>query len=147
MVIELGELRRHLESAYPNEGCGLIFEGPAPGVFRPRPMRNVYDRYHEKDPERFPRTSRTAYLFDPKEWMEVSEQAEAAGERVRCIVHSHGDVGAYFSEEDQTMAAPDGEPLFPEVDYLVVAVDSGKVTHAKLFRWNGQRFQEYPATV
>jgi len=144
---DLSEMRSHLEAAYPNEGCGLILEGPTPGRFQIRPMRNVYDRYHERDPERFPRTSRTAYLFDPKEWMEVSEKAEAEGATVRCIFHSHGDVGAYFSAEDQAMAAPDGEPLFPELVYLVVAVDAGKVTGGKLFLWNGQTFQEHPAWV
>ncbi len=144
---DLSEMRRHLEAAYPNEGCGLILEGPVPGQFRIRPMRNVYDRYHERDPERFPRTSRTAYLFDPKEWLEISEEADAAGAQVRCIFHSHGDVGAYFSAEDQEMAAPEGAPLFRDLAYLVVAVDAGKVTGGKLFLWNGQTFQEHPARV
>ncbi|HZH04765.1 MAG TPA: M67 family metallopeptidase [Myxococcaceae bacterium] len=144
---DLTEMKRHLEAAYPDEGCGLILRGPGPDELRVRPMRNVYDRYHAQDPERFPRTSRTAYLFDPREWMQVTEEAEVVGAQVACIFHSHGDVGAYFSDEDKAMAAPDGEPLFPEVSYLVVAVDAGKVTGAKLFAWNGRCFEEHPATV
>ena len=144
---DLSEMKAHLESAYPDEGCGLILEGPEPGRFQIRPMRNVQDRYHAQDPERFPRTSRTAYLFDPREWMEVEESAAATGARISCIFHSHGDVGAYFSNEDKAMAAPDGEPLFPEVSYLVVAVDSGRVTGARLFQWSGADFQEYPVAM
>ncbi len=105
-------------------------------------MANVYDRYHGVDPERFPRTSKTAYLFDPREWLQVTEQAERQNERVACIFHSHGDVGAYFSQEDRAMAAPDGITLFPDVSYLVVAVDQGRATWARLFWWNGSDFAE-----
>jgi [CysO sulfur-carrier protein]-S-L-cysteine hydrolase len=138
---ELGEVLRHLEGCYPAEGCGVILRGPRGWVVRP--MVNVYDRYHAADPERFPRTSRTAYLFDPKEWLRVSEQADSEGQQVMCVFHSHADVGAYFSREDREMAAPDGEPLLPGVSYLVVAVDSGKATAAKLFWWVGQDFREH----
>jgi proteasome lid subunit RPN8/RPN11 len=105
-------------------------------------MANAYDRYHDRDPGRFPRTSRTAYLFDPKEWLAVSQEVEAGQEEVACVYHSHIDVGAYFSAEDRIMAAPDGEPLLPGVGYLVVAVDGGKASAAKLFRWEGGAFQE-----
>ncbi len=132
---DLSPLLLHLESAYPNEGCGLVLLKD--GAKRYRPMANAYDRYHARDPERFPRTSRTAYFFDPKEQLLVYEECEAASERVICIVHSHADVGAYFSEEDRRAAAPDGEPLHPGIDYLVVAVDQGKSTAAKLIRFQG----------
>ena len=37
------------------------------------------------------------------------------------IYHSHPDVGAYFSDEDQDKALFLGEPIFP-VSYLVVDV-------------------------
>lgn len=132
---ELSEVLRHLEAAYPNEGCGLILRTRS-GGYRIVPMENAQDRYHARDPERFPRTSRTAYLFDPKEWLGVSEAADRDGDTVACVFHSHADVGAYFSAEDREMAAPDGFPVLPGASYLVVAVDSGKATAAKLFWWN-----------
>jgi proteasome lid subunit RPN8/RPN11 len=137
----LGDLLRHLESTYPNEGCGVVLRGPD-GRHLVRPMKNVYDRYHAQDPARFPRTSRTAYLFDPKEWMAIQDEADQRGTHVVCVFHSHGDAGAYFSEEDRVMAAPDGEPVLPGVAYLVVAVDQGKATAAKLYRWQEGTFAE-----
>jgi len=139
---DLREVARHLESCYPNEGCGVLLHGP--GGRTVRPLDNVYDRYHLRDPERFPRTSRTAYLFDPREWLKVSEQADDAGQQVRCVFHSHADVGAYFSKEDRDMAAPDGELVLPGVSYLVVAVDAGVATGARLFWWESGNFQETP---
>src|SRR5207244_3395356 len=85
---------------------GAVLLGPQ--GHRIWPLDNAYDRYHAKDPLQFPRTSRTAYRFDPRDWLRVTEEADARGEQVSCIFHSHGDVGAYFSAEDTAMAAPDG---------------------------------------
>ena len=142
---DLKEMLLHLQHAYPNEGCGLFIKGP--GGWRTRVMENAYDRYHAKDPQGFPRTARTAYFFNPSEWLRVSTELEQTGESVGWIVHSHADVGAYFSAEDRAMAAPEGEPLMPGVSYLVVAVDGGKVTNAKVFWWAEGTFQEAPAPV
>ena len=35
----------------------------------------------------------------------------------------------------------------PGVDYLVLAVDQGRTTGAKLFRWNGTEFGEVPLSA
>lgn len=137
---DLSPILRHLEAAYPNEGCGLVFRG-ADGTLRVQPMQNAYDRYHAVDPQTYPRTARTAYTFDGREHLRVSREAEARGETLTCIFHSHADVGAYFSAEDEAMAAPGGEPLYPGVAYLVVAVDKGRTTAAKIFRWVAGRFE------
>lgn len=138
---DLSEIISHLIAAYPNEGCGLVLRGKD-GTLRVRPMENAYDRYHAKDPVTFPRTSRTAYRFDSKEFLAVSREADEKGEEVSCIFHSHADVGAYFSAEDRAMAAPDGEPLMPGVAYLVVAIDQGRATAARVYRWNSGDFAE-----
>jgi proteasome lid subunit RPN8/RPN11 len=135
------ELIRHLEACYPEEGCGLLLRAPD-GSLRARPMANAYERYRALDPATYPRTARTAYLFDSREQLQVWEEAERRGEAVSCIVHSHADAGAYFSAEDRAMAAPDGEPLYPEVSYLVVAVDGGRATAARLYRWEHGDFSE-----
>jgi proteasome lid subunit RPN8/RPN11 len=144
---DLSEVLAHLEAAYPDEGCGLILRA-GDGAFRVRPMENAYDRYKKVDPEGFPRTARTAYCFLGREQQVVEAEREARGERLCCIFHSHADVGAYFSAEDEAMAAPDGQPLWPGVPYLVVAVDAGKATAARLFWWNGGGFsgREVPIT-
>jgi proteasome lid subunit RPN8/RPN11 len=90
----------------------------------------------------FPRTSRTAYRFEPREWLHVTEEAEQHGEQVICVFHSHGDAGAYFSAEDREMAAPEGEPLLPGVCYVVVAVDRGQATAARRYDWEEGSYQE-----
>jgi [CysO sulfur-carrier protein]-S-L-cysteine hydrolase len=142
---DLEPLFAHVEAAYPSEGCGVIVAGDKGA--RIIPLANAYDRYHAKDPQRFPRTSRTAYLFDPKEFLHLQEALDASGEAMVCIFHSHADVGAYFSAEDVQSAAPDGEPLFPGVSYLVVAVDQARVTAAKLFHWQHGSFGEQPFSL
>jgi proteasome lid subunit RPN8/RPN11 len=126
----------HCEAAYPNEGCGVFLQQPD-GRITARPMANVADKYHARDPQRFPRTARTAYLFDPREQMEVFEGAA----KVVCVFHSHADVGAYFSQEDQTLALMDGQPLLPGVGYLVLSV-RGRTDDLKLFVWKDGRFDE-----
>jgi proteasome lid subunit RPN8/RPN11 len=90
---------------------------------------------------RFPRTSRTAYAFEPREWLGVLLEAEAGGEHVACVFHSHVDTSADFSDEDRHQAAPDGQPLLPSVFYLVMALHSGRVREVKIFWWNCGFFQ------
>jgi proteasome lid subunit RPN8/RPN11 len=142
---DLSQVLRHLELAYPAEGCGLLLRK---GQFwRFRPMANAYDRYHAMDPERFPRTSKTAYLFDPKEWLSVLRESEERGEEIACVFHSHVDAGSYFSSEDKAMAAPDGVPVLPGTVYLVVAVDGGNASAASLFWWDAGKFQHSPVVL
>ncbi len=137
---DLSEVLSHLEAAWPKEGCGLVLRDGT-GRLRVRPMENAYDRYRAADPERYPRTSRTAYAFAAREQIAVEREQKARGERTVCIFHSHVEVGAYFSAEDEAQAAPEGLPLFPGVAWLVVAVNGGRTTAAKLYRWTGSGFE------
>ncbi|WNG26098.1 hypothetical protein F0U62_20280 [Cystobacter fuscus] len=141
---DLGDVVRHLESAWPREGCGVLLRAGRSGPWRCRPLRNVQDALHEEDPVRFPRTSRTAYAFEPREWLGVLLEAEARGEVVACVYHSHVEGPADFSAEDFRQAAPDGQPLLPGVGYLVMAVRAGRVTAASLSRWEAGDFRSWP---
>lgn len=139
----LESVMAHARAAYPAECCGVISgaEGRhGPELVAVHEMQNVYDRYHEVDPEAYPRTSRTAYLMDPQKQARLMDALDEAGTPVRCIYHSHVDVGAYFSEEDQRMALLDGEPLYPDVEYLVVDVQKGEAVRAEAFAWDGGAF-------
>jgi len=78
--------------------------------------------------------------MDPRKQTALMEALAEAGTSVRCIYHSHVDVGAYFSEEDQRMALLDGEPLYPDVEYLVVDVKAGESVRAEAFAWDGKAF-------
>lgn len=123
--------------AYPDEGCGLILERD--GEYRFLECPNLADKYHALDPETYPRTARTFYIIDPMEFV----RAEDRGERVAVVVHSHADVGDYFSDEDVAGAlmpriSPDDplEPAHPGVDYLVVSVRGEGPDHLSLFRFD-----------
>jgi proteasome lid subunit RPN8/RPN11 len=103
-------------------------------------MRNAQDRYHARDPLQFPRSARTAYLFDPAEQIEVEREQERTGEQLVCIFHSHPDTDAFFSTEDREMAAPFGAPWLPEVSYLVVSIVRGRAHSARVYCWSGNDF-------
>jgi proteasome lid subunit RPN8/RPN11 len=139
---DLSELVRHLEAAYPQEGCGVILRAGPNGPWRIQPISNAYDRYRAADPVRFPRTSRTAYLLDPREWLALNQEADTRGEQITCVFHSHVNGIADLSAEDRAQALPDGQPILPGVSYLVVAVVRGHATEARLFRWADGEFRD-----
>lgn len=119
---------RQSENEYPSECCGLILRNDQGGLTL-LPCVNLQDDMHSQDPVSFPRTSATAYSIDPRIIMDNEP-------RMVCIYHSHPDHGAYFSEEDQLIAAPFGEPNFPNVSYLVVSVMQKKVAARKMYVWS-----------
>jgi [CysO sulfur-carrier protein]-S-L-cysteine hydrolase len=124
---DLSPVLRHVESTWPQEGCGVLLRAGPQGPWRVRPVENVSP---------FPRS---AYLFAPREWLTVLTEAEVRGEQVACVFHSHVEVPAFFSAEDRRQAAPGGEPLLPGVCYLVVGVESGQARSACLAWWQGGR--------
>lgn len=134
------EMLEHVVTDYPSEACGLLAgpRGERKGtVFHV--CRNIYDAMHEKDPETYPRTSKTAYLIDGAEQKEIFERVAADGLEVKSIIHSHIDHDAYFSEEDRYVAAPWGEPFYPEISYIVISVWDGKFKDANEFIWNAEK--------
>jgi adenylyltransferase/sulfurtransferase len=64
-------------------------------------------------------------------------EAEKTGGRMAAIYHSHIDVDAYFSQEDQQAALFFGEPAYPGVVYPVIPVKNGRVDQLgkKIFKW------------
>ena len=129
MKMPFDEIAAHMRTCYPAEGCGLLFSD---GRFVP--ITNVAG----KDPVSR-RTVADGYVMDAKEQYLAMENADRTGASVYAIVHSHPDVGAYFSKEDQRQAlTDDGEPLWPGVRYLVVSVRKGNVDGATFFTWNPQ---------
>lgn len=122
---------------YPSECCGLIVERG--GALEVWPCDNLQDKLHGIDPELYTRSGITAYNFDPRVFQRVAD----AGGSVRAIFHSHTDHGtsngAYFSDEDILDALggdPDGDPILPGVDYVVLSARAAGVDDVKLFRWH-----------
>ncbi len=122
------------------EVCGFVVRRG--GALLVEPIPNVADRYHAKDPVRFPRTSRESYLMDPKAQLRVLEDVARDGGEVVAVWHSHVDVGAYFSAKDRADAVVDGAPLVPGAEYLVLGVSGGRVTERKRYRFESGDFVE-----
>jgi proteasome lid subunit RPN8/RPN11 len=77
-----------------------------------------------------------AFWIDPVELLGLLRAADARGEEVRAIYHSHVDAEPYLSETDLRGAlTADGEPLWPGAAQLVVAVYEGVVRDAALYEW------------
>jgi proteasome lid subunit RPN8/RPN11 len=117
----------HGAATYPEEGCGVL-SGPAQGdgLDAWHPIANVLNRMHAEEPERYPRTAAEGYYMDPAEMMRLEKALAGEGRAVKVIVHSHVDVGAYFSQEDKTRALWAGEPLLPGIAYLVCGIKAGR---------------------
>ncbi|MFO0726924.1 MAG: Mov34/MPN/PAD-1 family protein [Myxococcota bacterium] len=138
----------HGERAYPSEACGVAY-GPlgAPAVTEAVALENVQDRYHARDPLRFPRTSRDAFRLDELEHMRLLERLENHRQAEKIIYHSHPDAGAYFSPEDRAMAVIDGFELLPGVVHVVVSIRAGKRHSMAAFRWDEARRSFFEARI
>ena len=131
----LGELHAHAVETYPDECCGVVVV-LASGEERVVRVRNVQDEMHARDPERYPRTARTAYSGHPGDLKQALELGEAPGNRLAAFYHSHPDHDAYFSEEDVAQATPFGEPSYPDALQIVVSVRRAEVRETKGFAWD-----------
>ena len=130
----LKDIVRHAQATYPAECCGLLLEDKA-GRRRFEPIRNVAGTADGAVTSG--RSQRDGYVMDPKALLDALEGAEQAGGRLWAIVHSHPDVGAYFSNEDRSMALGGADaPLWPGVHYLVVSVRAGRVDGARIYTWD-----------
>lgn len=126
-------IRHHCEAQWPREACGLVFGGAA---LRVVPMANLADQLHAQDPVSFQRDSRTAYVMDPLKVQQLVDDAEAQGEILLAIYHSHPQHPAYFSLTDQRAAMPFGFPTFPLTWQLVASVFERELVDLKGFQWD-----------
>ncbi len=141
------EIAQHAITWYAGECCGLLFaQQNSTAVTRCVCMDNLQDQYHEKMPEDFPRTAKDAFKLNERDVMRQSESAEANGETLLAIFHSHIDCGAYFSDEDKLMAAPFGEPNDPALWHVVMDCQANGVHGAKAYKWDGSDFAEHILT-
>ena len=129
----LNELFAHALETLPEECCGLIVgdeREPFRNVVR---CRNDMTQRHRGDPDRYPRDGREAFCMNEGEYQLVLEEAEAAGERVTAVYHSHVGSGSYLSETDLQYAESREFP-FQQADQIVVALFERRVTGVGIFQ-------------
>ena len=133
------QIESHALREYPSECCGMIFApNGSDQLSRVRACTNAQDKYHQLDPESFPRKANTAYYIEPLELLRIDKELRENDERIAVIYHSHPDVDAYFSEEDIRRAAPEGSPIYPGTAYLVISVIKGEIKNRKTFYWDSE---------
>lgn len=133
----MAAIAAHARSTYPAECCGLVLAG-GDGALRFVPVANIAGTAAAAGNSQ--RTRRDGYVMDPKALLAALAEIEQGGGRLAAIVHSHPDVGAYFSREDREMALGGGtEPLWPGVQYLVISCKDTGVDAARLYTWDPGR--------
>jgi proteasome lid subunit RPN8/RPN11 len=118
----------HPGRAPSEECCGLIVGGTDERFRRLVRCRNEMTQRHRADPVAFPRDGQTAFWMNEADYVNTREEAEAAGERVTAIYHSHVGEGVYLSAMDLEYAQHVLFP-FPDADQIVVAVASPDAGH------------------
>ena len=138
----LDPIAAECNSRYPAEACGLLLADKT-GRLKFVAIPNIAGSSAAADTSS--RTGRDGYVMDPARLVAELEAADSSGGSLAGIVHSHPDVGAYFSREDREMALGGGDsPLWPGVEYLVMSCRAGACDDARLYRWSDadRDFQE-----
>lgn len=133
----LEQIYAHADRSYPEECCGFVFADGSVYL-----GSNIQNELHRKNPDMYSRSAANGYTFSVADTL-MMNKAFRSDNPVVVIYHSHPDVGAYFSDEDQDKALFMGEPIYP-VSYLVVDVRQGTTQGSKLFAWDGKRFAQNP---
>jgi len=132
------EIASHARETLPEECCGLVAGTPTEPFRDVYRCRNEMTRMHERDPGRHPRDGSEAFHMHEGDYLAAAKQADARGEAVTAVYHSHPGIGVYFSELDQAYASQVVFP-FPDADHIVVSIIDGRV-EAGLFRRAGGGF-------
>jgi [CysO sulfur-carrier protein]-S-L-cysteine hydrolase len=134
------------EREFPYECCGFVVGDDS--LEEVRPIVNIQNAQHAKDPVAFPRDARTAFLMDPKEHLAVMREIDDRKLALQIVYHSHPDHEAYFSPTDRRQACsfdPD-YPDYPETAYVVLSIMSGKFHRAAAFVWD-EKTKEFVETA
>jgi proteasome lid subunit RPN8/RPN11 len=127
------------EREFPFESCGFIIGDDS--VEEVRPIANIQNAMHVKDPTAFPRDARTAFLMEPKEHLAVMNEVDRRKLALRVVYHSHPDHDAYFSATDRAQACSFDplEPDYPDTVYIVLSIRAGKFARAAAFAWDPEK--------
>lgn len=146
----LDAMAAHARRDYPSEACGFVL-GPRadPDLLdEVRPEPNEADKYHARDPETFPRTSREYFKINGLRAQKALDASAASERPIKVVYHSHCDAGDHFSAEDAATFAAEGDLLWP-VAFVVLSVVGGEVRSQRLWvhRPGTNEFEERTLTV
>jgi proteasome lid subunit RPN8/RPN11 len=96
----------------PDEAVGLVLEDEA-GRQAVVPLPNALPTP----------ACRRGFAVAPADWMAAERRAQAAGERVCALYHSHPAGPFALSEEDRRLATPGGQPLTAGLELWLIGPD------------------------
>jgi len=134
----LAQIRALAEADPDREVCGFVVRRGG-GAVEVVAVRNAIGP--GPAPPGLPADPRRGYLADPVEQLRLVKQLRREGGSLLAAYHSHVGGGASFSGVDREFALSEGRPLWPGLDYLVVAVRSGSAGEIRKFSWNGDDFE------
>ena len=132
----LNELCQHAIETLPEECCGLILGRKEARYSKLIRCRNEMTRLHLTDPVAHPCSGHDAFWMNEADYLHAQTLADAAGEEVTAVYHSHVDVGAYLSELDLEYAEHALFP-FPSADQIVIAVHERRVVALGIYQREG----------
>ena len=140
----LDEICAHAKSVFPDECCGIILHNGTQEYVRP--CRNIQNDLHKDDPAVYPRDAKTAYVMHPDDLIAIHKESETENLPIKAFYHSHPNHEAYFSDKDKSDAIMWGEPIYPDVAYLVISIYDDTIRVVKAFTWNDVKsgFSEVP---
>jgi proteasome lid subunit RPN8/RPN11 len=122
-----GEIFKHLQSCYPNEGGGFLLGSNSNDTVQISETIQVQNVFEQE--EQYHR-----YAMTPQDWMKLEDEADARGLTLVGYYHSHPDSPAIPSIYDRDHA-------LPHFTYLITQVNEGKVVEMLAWRLRDDRSQ------
>lgn len=126
-------IRKHGESDYPYECCGLLL-GSQTG--NQKTVNEVYAISNAREES----AKRNRFLIEPEELMRGERHARALGLEVVGFYHSHPDHPAQPSQYDQDHA-------WPVYSYVIVSVQQGMAKELTSWELDHNRTQFHPENL
>jgi proteasome lid subunit RPN8/RPN11 len=131
---QLQQIITQAQAEAPNECCGML-AGRGDVVEAVFPGRN-----QDQSP--------TTYLMDPGDQLRAFRKMDERGWDLVGIYHSHPKTEAAPSRTDRARALDgDGQPLFPDAQYMIVSLRDQSRPQIKAFRLTGDEFTEEDVVI
>ncbi len=125
----LEEIKKQAEKGYPYEICGFMIGN----IDFNQNIRECLEVYQVENQNKERANDR--FEIDPKDYMKVEDYADKKGLAIVGIYHSHPDHPDRPSQTDLMFAQPD-------MSYIIVSVENGKVKSWRSWELSGNSFKE-----
>ncbi|WP_461831815.1 M67 family metallopeptidase [Aquifex sp.] len=123
----LEKIRAQAERDYPYETCGLLLGKTEGG------KRIALEAF--ETPNANPDRKHDRYEISPKDYLRAENYAMSKGLEIIGVYHSHPDHPDRPSEFDRQRA-------FPDLSYIILSVQKGKVASYRSWELIGDKFEE-----